>query len=232
MAETPNRKALLIHASAYVVVNVILLVINATQSVDPGHTRTWWAVWPLAGWGIGLAAHGFAYWTEKNSREGQLLADPDVRGVAVHLFVYLAVNSLLVTVNMITSPQTLWSIWPILGWGLGLAAHAYLAYRAVLKRTVQRYATEQQVLTEIQLERQAARIAAEVAPATQEKPATRSRRKQVAAKKARRTRSKTPAKKTTKTVARKSTRKPAAGKAKTKRATSKRRTKKTAPKQN
>lgn len=230
MAETQNRNALLIHASAYVVVNAILLAINATQSVDPGHTRTWWAIWPLAGWGIGLAAHGFAYWTEKNSREGQLLADPDVRGVAVHLFVYLAVNSLLVTVNVITSPQTLWSIWPILGWGLGLAAHAYLAYRAVLKRTVQRYATEQQVLTEIQLEKQAAKIAAEVAPAVEKKPATRSRRKQTAAETTRKTSRKTPAKKPPKATASKSTKKPAAGSAKSKRSTTTRRTKKTAPK--
>ncbi len=231
MAETPNRNALLIHAGAYVVVNAILLVINATQSVEPGQARTWWAIWPLAGWGIGLAAHGFAYWTEKNSRKGQLLADPDVRGVAVHLFVYLAVNSLLVTVNMITSPQTLWSIWPILGWGLGLAAHAYLAYRAVLKKTVQRYATEQQVLTEIQLEKQAAKIAAEVAPAAEKKPATRSRRKQTAAKTTRKTSRKAPGKKPAKAAARKSPKKPAAGLAKSKRSTATRRTRKTAAKQ-
>ncbi len=164
MAMTPESRALLIHAAAYVVVNAALLVVNATQTLEPGETRSWWVIWVIAGWGIGLAAHAFAVWMERNAREGQLLADPDARGVALHLFVYLAVNTLLVVVNFTTSPETLWSIWPILIWGVALAVHAYLAYRAVLRKTMQRYATEQEILSQMQLERRAAEIAAAIAP--------------------------------------------------------------------
>ena len=41
-----------------------------------------------------------------------------------HLGSYLLVNGFLVGVNLLTSPQVLWVIWPVLGWGLGLASHA------------------------------------------------------------------------------------------------------------
>ena len=41
-----------------------------------------------------------------------------------HLGSYLLVNGFLACVNLLTSPQVLWAIWPMLGWGLGLAAHA------------------------------------------------------------------------------------------------------------
>jgi hypothetical protein len=186
MTTSPGRTAFLIHLAAYVAVNGGLLVLNALQTLEPGAAREWWAVWPLIGWGIGLAAHGLAEWTRQNAREGRLLADPDIRGVAVHLFVYLAVNALLIGVNLTKSPDTLWFIWPLLGWGLGFAAHAWLAYRAVLHKTVERYATEQRILTEIQLERQAAEIAAAVGqpdkPAKKKTPARAKRRKQAAAK--------------------------------------------------
>lgn len=183
MSVSPGRKAFLAHLAVYLVVNTVLFAINATQTPDPGETREWWAVWPLAGWGLGLAAHAFAEWAESRSREGQLLADPDVRGVAVHLFVYLSVNAFLIVVNITTSPESLWSIWPLLGWGLGLAAHAWLAYRAVLRKTMEHYATEQRLLTEMQLEAQAAEIAAAIEkPEKKKPPATRKRRKQATSK--------------------------------------------------
>ncbi len=183
MSTSPSRKAFYTHLAAYVAVNAVLLAINATQTPDPGEAKEWWAIWPLAGWGIGIAAHAFAEWAESRSGEGQLLADPVIRGVAVHLFVYLAVNAFLIVINVTTSPESLWSVWPLLGWGLGLAAHAWLAYRAVLRKTMEHYATEQQVLTEMQLEAQAAEIAAAIEqPVKKKAPAARKRRKQAAAK--------------------------------------------------
>ena len=117
------------------------------------------------------------------SGEGRILGEADVRGVAVHLFVYLTVNALLMFINLTTSPENIWFIWPLLGWGLGLAAHAWLVYRAVVLRTVERYATEQRILTEMQLERQAGEIAAAIElPPEKKAPATRKRRKQAGAK--------------------------------------------------
>lgn len=42
------------HLMAYVLVNAILIVVNL---MNPAH---WWFFWPLIGWGIGIAAHGYA----------------------------------------------------------------------------------------------------------------------------------------------------------------------------
>jgi len=172
-----------IHLIAYVVVNAILLAINAAETPPEGESIKWWAIWPLAGWGIGLAAHAFADWAQNRSREGQLLADTAIRGVAVHLFVYLGVIALLIGINLNYTPDSLWFIWPLLGWGIGLAGHAWLAYRAVLRKTMEHYAAEQQILTEMKLEAQAAEIAAAIeTPKKKKAPAARKRRKQAAAK--------------------------------------------------
>ncbi len=163
--KTTEFRAFLVHLALYLAVNAGLAAINLSQTPAAGEPRTLWFFWPLAGWGIGVAAHWLALLLQARTREGGLLADKDVQGVTVHLFVYLAVNALLVVINLVTSPQNLWFIWPLLGWGIGLAAHALLAYRAVMRRTVERYAAEQRVLVEIQLERQAAEIAAAIVPA-------------------------------------------------------------------
>ena len=50
------------------------------------------------------------------------------RGFRVHFAVYLAVNALLVAIWAITSAGYFWPIWPMLGWGIGVAAHAAGVY--------------------------------------------------------------------------------------------------------
>jgi len=42
----------------------------------------------------------------------------------VHLIQYVLVMTLLLAINLKTSPSYLWVIWPALGWGLGLLSHA------------------------------------------------------------------------------------------------------------
>jgi hypothetical protein len=58
LLEARRRVALLkgfyIHLAVYVVVNAILIAINAFSG------GVWWAQWPLIGWGIGLVGHGLA----------------------------------------------------------------------------------------------------------------------------------------------------------------------------
>ena len=44
-------------------------------------------------------------------------------GFYMHLAVYIGVNILLIIINLITSPQYLWFIWPLLGWGIGVFFH-------------------------------------------------------------------------------------------------------------
>ena len=38
-----------------------------------------------------------------------------------HLMAYVLVNAALVAINLITSPEYFWAIWPMMGWGIGLA---------------------------------------------------------------------------------------------------------------
>jgi hypothetical protein len=53
-ARVQALKSFYIHAAVYVLVNIMLFVIDAADGSN------WWFYWPLLGWGIGLAAHGFA----------------------------------------------------------------------------------------------------------------------------------------------------------------------------
>lgn len=41
-----------------------------------------------------------------------------------HIVVYLIVNAILFFINIMTSPGYLWFLWPLLGWGIGIAFHA------------------------------------------------------------------------------------------------------------
>ncbi|MGI9551056.1 MAG: 2TM domain-containing protein [Aurantibacter sp.] len=46
----------------------------------------------------------------------------------IHLSVYVAVMVLLFIINMFNSPEYLWFIWPLLGWGIGIFVHAMQVY--------------------------------------------------------------------------------------------------------
>ncbi len=62
-----------IHAAVYALVCAILIAVNVTSG------GTWWAQWPIIGWGVGLLAHGVAVfggvsrrveaWRERKTRE-------------------------------------------------------------------------------------------------------------------------------------------------------------------
>ncbi len=47
-----------------------------------------------------------------------------LRGFYIHLTVYVIVNLGLFFINMMTSPETLWFIWPLMGWGIAIVLHA------------------------------------------------------------------------------------------------------------
>lgn len=44
-------------------------------------------------------------------------------GFGYHVTAYLAINAILVWINIDTSPQQMWAQWPIIVWGIGLAFH-------------------------------------------------------------------------------------------------------------
>jgi hypothetical protein len=54
-------------------------------------------------------------------------------GFVIHAVVFVAVNILLVVVNVVTWTGYPWFVYPLLGWGIGLAAHG-AAYRNQVRR--------------------------------------------------------------------------------------------------
>jgi 2TM domain len=56
----------------------------------------------------------------------RLYHDP---GFVIHFAAYLAVNILLIAINLATTPGKYWFYWPLLGWGLGIAGHAFCVLR-------------------------------------------------------------------------------------------------------
>jgi hypothetical protein len=45
-------------------------------------------------------------------------------GLYIHASVFVAVNALLAFVQQQSTPALHWNLWPLAGWGLGLAIHA------------------------------------------------------------------------------------------------------------
>jgi hypothetical protein len=65
-------------------------------------------------------------------------------GFTIHAAVYLLVNVLLIAVDLRTG-SVRWSVFPLLGWGIGLAAHGLVAFgpfeqlrRRLVEREVER----------------------------------------------------------------------------------------------
>jgi uncharacterized membrane protein len=50
------------------------------------------------------------------------------RGFQIHLLVYVLVNIFLIGIWAVTGAGFLWPIFPLLGWGTGLAFHAWGVY--------------------------------------------------------------------------------------------------------
>lgn len=53
----------------------------------------------------------------------------EIKSFYVHLFIYLVVNIFLIFINLKYSPEHLWFIWTIGGWGIGLLFHGLGAFK-------------------------------------------------------------------------------------------------------
>lgn len=59
----------------------------------------------------------------------------------VHLAVYIAVNTLLVVIWAASSSDQFWPVWPMLGWGIAIVAHAvrvFLGPREISEERIDR----------------------------------------------------------------------------------------------
>ena len=51
-----------------------------------------------------------------------------LKGFYVHIATYLIINLGLFLINLATDSGSLWFYWPLLGWGVGLAIHAFFVF--------------------------------------------------------------------------------------------------------
>ena len=65
--------------------------------------------------------HSEAYHSAKKRVEAKM-------GFYTHLSVYVAVILFLAGVNFLTSSSTIWFHWPMLGWGIAVAIHAFAVF--------------------------------------------------------------------------------------------------------
>lgn len=66
-------------------------------------------------------------------------------GFFVHAAVFVAVMLLLIVINILTSPETLWFIWPLFGWGFAVALHGARVFLLRERNTIVDALTEQEL---------------------------------------------------------------------------------------
>jgi hypothetical protein len=66
--------------------------------------------------------------TEGELRERAIVRLKKKRDFRSHIFIYVAVNVVLVVIWAVTGAGFFWPIFPILGWGIGVAANAWDVY--------------------------------------------------------------------------------------------------------
>ncbi len=66
--------------------------------------------------------------TEQELREQAIGRLKKKRDFRAHVFIYVAVNAMLVVIWAVTGSGFFWPIFPILGWGVGVAANAWDVY--------------------------------------------------------------------------------------------------------
>ena len=52
----------------------------------------------------------------------------EIKSFYSHLFIFVVVNVALFLINLATSPGAWWFYWPLFGWGIGIAAHAFSVF--------------------------------------------------------------------------------------------------------
>ncbi len=63
-----------------------------------------------------------------NRREAAVERLKAKRDFSTHLAVYIIVNAMLVAIWAVSGAGYFWPIWPLLGWGIGVAINAWTVY--------------------------------------------------------------------------------------------------------
>jgi len=59
----------------------------------------------------------------------EIRKEEEKRGFLVHLVVYALVNTMLIAINLIYSPEAIWFFYPLIGWGIGISMHYLFGVR-------------------------------------------------------------------------------------------------------
>ncbi len=81
--------------------------------------------------------------------ELKMKASQAKKGFKINLTAYAAVNSLLITVNMLTLPAFPWFVFPLCGWGFGLTMHYVFGVRLLSKLVRAEQAKIEQAATKV-----------------------------------------------------------------------------------
>jgi hypothetical protein len=102
------------HLAIYLLVGAFLVYRDWSNN----HTLLW-AYWPLMGWGVGLALHGWKTW---NRHHGELAKGPVSmsKTFGERYGVFLIMSAVFVGLDVSSSGKLTWAYYPILGWGAGL----------------------------------------------------------------------------------------------------------------
>jgi len=65
----------------------------------------------------------------------EIRADEEKSGFIIHLFVYIVVNIALISIAYTLTPlNTSWLLFPVVGWGIGMAMHYFFAVAWIVQR--------------------------------------------------------------------------------------------------
>lgn len=51
-----------------------------------------------------------------------------IREFYEHLMIFILVSIILIVINLMTSPEYLWFVWCLMGWGIGVVVHGLKAF--------------------------------------------------------------------------------------------------------
>jgi hypothetical protein len=101
------------------------------------------------GGGPPRAAYGVPYRAESHPPDlEQEAAEERARaklGFFAHLGAYALVMTLLVLFNLVRSPERLWFVWPLLGWGVAVIAHAVGVFALHRGSPAERYLVDREL---------------------------------------------------------------------------------------
>jgi len=123
-----NRILFLLHAFAYVGVNLLLILIWAVSIPLLPQNTGFVPFFPIFGWGFGFGFHALV-WLMYNDKVKYLSELRKQSGFKIafifHAWFYGIINLFLMILNLTTNPGVPLFLWPLGGWGVAFGFHAF-----------------------------------------------------------------------------------------------------------